>query len=422
MISTSSGVRRVILAVAGTAGTALANFVLAMLLLRSVSAAQFGVFAFINVIIGLGYGVSNALFGSPLTVLLNRLESPKAGATESFFRANFILTVGASFLLAAIVLSFGEAMITAALFALSAMLLWTRWFGRSYAHATHEPQRVVASDACYTALTISGAFFLLWVDAVSISGFAGLQALGAGLGTLALGKTSLAAQISGLRPGSLLPFRSAFREHGRHALVGVVSTEATANAHAYIVTLFLGPAAFAPLAAAALLFRPIPIVILSMTQLERPRLAHLLREGAPHAARRVISLFRNAVLGCWAANAILAYFVVTFFLESVIRGDYDPQVITKAVIFWGLIMGLRCLRGPESALLQANGEFRPLARVTVVSGLISIPLVLLFVFVFGAVWSLAAVLAGELAATIRIKRLARTQMEKHNHLVLSCRA
>lgn len=190
-------------------------------------------------------------------------------------------------------------------------------------------------------------------------------------------------------------------------MVGVVSTEATANAHSYVVTALLGPAAFAPIAAATLLFRPIPLVILSLTQLERPRISQLLRDRRVEAAWRALQPFRWVAFAVWTGNVVLALVVVGFFLELVVRGDYDPQTITVATLFWCLIMGLRCLRGPESALVQANGDFGPLSKVTVVSCLVTLPAVLLLVHLWGAVWSLAGIAGGEVVAALLTTRLAR---------------
>jgi O-antigen/teichoic acid export membrane protein len=402
--------RRFIIAIGGSAGVALSGFILSILLLRTVTPAQFGVYGFMQVVIALGFGISNALFGSPLTVALNRTEKPKSGTAESYFKANFLISLLASLSLAPLAIGFGESPETGAAFSVSAMLMWTRWFGRSYANAIHRHRRVAVSDACYTIVTLTGAAILFMLNEVSIRHVVNLQSLGAGLGLLALGLKFLAIQLRGIWNGSPTPFRQGFKEQGRHALLGVITTEATANAHSYLVTLMLGPAAFAPLAASVLLFRPVPLVILSLTQLERPRLAQLLRDTQLRAAWRAIRFFRGTVLMFWIFNVALIYWIATHYLDVVIRGHYDTKVIIQATYFWAAIMGLRCLRGPESALLQANGDFRPLARVTVASGLVTIPLVAALIYLHGAVWSLAGILAGEVLATALTRRLAKKQI------------
>jgi O-antigen/teichoic acid export membrane protein len=402
--------RRFIIAIGGSAGVALSGFILSILLLRTVTPAQFGVYGFIQVVIALGFGISNALFGSPLTVALNRTETPKSGTAESYFKASFLIGLLASLSLVPLALSFGESPEIGAAFSVSAMLMWTRWISRSYANAIHQHKKVAVSDACYTVITLLGAAILFVLNEVSIKHVVSLQSLGAGLGLLALGFKSLVVQLRGIWNGPSAPFRQGFKEQGRHALLGVITTEATANVHSYMVTLMLGPAAFAPLAASVLLFRPVPLVILSLTQLERPRIAQLLRDTQLKAAWRAIRFFRGTVLTFWIFNLAIIYWIVTHYLDVVIRGHYDTNVIIQATYFWAAIMGLRCLRGPESALLQANGDFKPLARVTVISCLVTIPLVATLVYLYGAIWSLAGILTGEVLATALTRSLARKQI------------
>jgi O-antigen/teichoic acid export membrane protein len=402
--------RRFLIAIGGSAGVALSGFILSILLLRTVTPAQFGVYGFIQVVIALGFGISNALFGSPLTVALNRTETPKSGTAESYFKASFLIGLLSSLSLVPLALSFGESPEIGAAFSVSAMLMWTRWISRSYANAIHQHRRVAVSDACYTVITLLGAAILFVLNEVSIKHVVSLQSVGAGLGLLALGFKSLVVQLRGIWNGPSAPFRQGFKEQGRHALLGVITTEATANVHSYMVTLMLGPAAFAPLAASVLLFRPVPLVILSLTQLERPRIAQLLRDTQLKAAWRAIRFFRGTVLMFWIFNLAIIYWIVTHYLDVVIRGHYDTKVIIQATYFWAAIMGLRCLRGPESALLQANGDFKPLARVTLLSSLVTIPLVAALVYLYGAIWSLAGILTGEVLATALTRNLARKQI------------
>ena len=56
-------------------------------------------------------------------------------------------------------------------------------------------------------------------------------------------------------------------------MFGVVLTELTANAHAYLVTFISGPKAFAVLALGSLLMRPASLVLSALPDIERPRMA-----------------------------------------------------------------------------------------------------------------------------------------------------
>lgn len=399
--------RRILLALGGTAGVAFTTFVIAVLLVRTVSPAQFGIFSFHQVFVALGYGLSNALLGSPMMVGVNREGRDFGELALSFGRMSLLLGLLAGAATFGLVLSFGEDGETALAFALSSLFMLLRWFGRSLENTAHRPGVVLRSDLVFVLVMLGGCGWLVLQSAISLKAIAYLQLTSAVSGFVALGLPALRAHGLGLIRGRMAEFGAAFKAQGRHALAGVLATEATANAHVYLVTALLGPAAFAPLAAAVLLFRPVPLVIMSLTQLERPRIARMLADGDGDGARRAIRLFRRVVGGFWLFNVAFAAGVVFFLLDAAGLDDYDPWVIQAATAFWALIMGLRCLRGPESAWLQADGRFRELSRTMIVSGAIALPLVFAMLQFFEVVYSLAGVLAGELVAAALIMRLVR---------------
>ena len=61
-----------------------------------------------------------------------------------------------------------------------------------------------------------------------------------------------------------------FRDLTRWSLLGVMLTELTVNAHAYLVTFISGPGSFALLALGMLLMRPASLVQSALPDLERP--------------------------------------------------------------------------------------------------------------------------------------------------------
>ena len=76
-----------------------------------------------------------------------------------------------------------------------------------------------------------------------------------------------------------------WQEFARWAVFGVVLTEFTANAHAYLVTFISGPKAFAVLALGSLLMRPASLVLSALPDIERPRMARKI--GQRRCNRRV---------------------------------------------------------------------------------------------------------------------------------------
>jgi O-antigen/teichoic acid export membrane protein len=404
-------IQRFALSTAGPASVAAANLLVSILLLAQVPAAEFGLYAFVQVLItSVGFGVSNAIFGSPLMIALNRTGQPAERAIESFARANLIVSTAGATLLALGLLALGAPASTSIAFAVSALQMWIRWFGRSLAYARHQPMAVVASDMSYSIVLLVGMALAWWNGLLKLESVAVVQSIAAVVGLIALGAQTFSLNALKLIDAPTAPFVQGFRQHGRHALLGVLSTEATANAHAYIVTLMLGPAAFAPLAAAALFFRPVPLVLQSMNQFERPMLATMLRDGDHRRAWETVSLIRLSALSAWAASALLAFVVVTWFLADLLHHQQDPSAVTVSAIIWALIFGVQCLRAPESTLVQADGQFRPLSMATVHSGLVTVPVVAVLALTHGAVWSLFGVLIGEIVAALSIIRLARTRV------------
>jgi hypothetical protein len=132
---------------------------------------------------------------------------------------------------------------------------------------------------------------LVGVGVIAVRGDASLTVTWAAmlLGTLAgflpLGRAYLAEQFRHFRLDEVTRYAAVWRPHAPWSPLGVVSTEAAANAHVYIITLQRGPYAFAPLAASALLIRPITVAMNALTEFERARMARQLGAGEVDGAR-----------------------------------------------------------------------------------------------------------------------------------------
>jgi len=72
------------------------------------------------------------------------------------------------------------------------------------------------------------------------------------------------------------------------------------------------------------------------------------------------------------------------------------------------------LRTPLSVLLQAAGEFKALAGIGLVSGVLSVSATLALLLAFGPIASLGGVLLGELAILLRCRALAGEWQRGHD--------
>jgi hypothetical protein len=187
------------------------------------------------------------------------------------FSANLLAAALALVVFLALALRPGLGWTSAPLFAAFGATPLLRWFARAYAYATGTPGRGAASDIVYAGVLLVG------VGVIAVRGDASLTVTWAAmlLGTLAgflpLGRAYLAEQFRHFRLDEVTRYAAVWRQHARWSLLGVVSTEATADAHVYIITLQRGPSAFAPLAASALLIRPITVAMNAVTEFERAR-------------------------------------------------------------------------------------------------------------------------------------------------------
>ncbi|MCI2285474.1 hypothetical protein L3081_21350 [Colwellia sp. MSW7] len=75
--------KRILAAISGSAGVALSSLVLALMLMQKGSAEDYGIFSFMLVAQALFNGISNALLGTPLLIVL--INKQKNKAIDSFF-------------------------------------------------------------------------------------------------------------------------------------------------------------------------------------------------------------------------------------------------------------------------------------------------------------------------------------------------
>ncbi|MCI2285475.1 hypothetical protein L3081_21355 [Colwellia sp. MSW7] len=200
-------------------------------------------------------------------------------------------------------------------------------------------------------------------------------------------------------------FFEGFKQQGRYALVGVLTTDATANSHVYLVTFMLGPEAYAPLAAARLLFRPISVVFQSITQVERPKVRKLILEGKIKVAQSHLKKGRDVTLVAWGINTLVCVCVLSFFLDYYWRSDTGHHALIIATILIGLINLIKSIRNPLSLYLQAVDKFKPLSLITIKSAIVTIPTVFFCLQLWGGAYSLIGVLVGELITFLLLKKL-----------------
>jgi hypothetical protein len=289
-----------------------------------------------------------------------------------------------------------------------------RWFARCHAYAVHQMPRAIISDIIYSTILVGGLGILIVTRHLTPVFGATVLVLCSGSALFGFGGNFLRAQITALWNGSLRAFLPIWRDLARWSLLGVISTEFTANAHAYLVTLISGPKAFALLALGSLFMRPVSLVMTALPDAERATMARALNAGKFGDAMRAVFQFRIAGLVVLAGTSVLAAIIMIWFPHVVLKRGYDEASVVAVLCIWVAIMAIRALRTPESVLLQAGGEFKPLASASVNSSAVSLLFTSGLLFAFGPIVSLGGVLTGEVVMALQIFAQARRWRARHD--------
>jgi O-antigen/teichoic acid export membrane protein len=402
------------IAAVGPIGSAGAQFALSIILMRLLPQAQFGTFSFLLVVSQLSWGLWSALFCAPMPMLMNRgTQEDRLTLSNSLFATNLACSFLALLLFLALGLALGTSLVTALIFAVYAQIALLRWFARAYAYANGFPLRTTASDLLYGAILLGGVGVatLLHVASLEIAYIALL--VSAAIGLLPFGRAYLSRQFVHVAPSAIPAYGRVWREHSGWSLSGVLTTEATSNIHAYLITLLHGAAAFAPIAASALVIRPIAVLMNAMVDFERAQMARQIGEGDYDSVLGSIRIFRFALAMVWVAAAIGVAGLFAYNPHLLYPKHYDLAFLMAGTMLWMAVAGVRLARTPENALLQAGGAFRPLAHASFVSSGFSIVSVIVLLTFGGPLWSIGGVLMGETAFCAWTWLAARRWLVRH---------
>jgi len=400
--------RRHALAALGPFTIAGAHFLASLLFLKTMAPAVFGLFAFVLVAVPFWLGISVALLGAPLATTRQRLE----GADDwrelpTLMKANLVFSAIAAVAVAATMAASGAGLASAALFGLYGGVMCLRWFARWLAYATHHPLTAVLSDVAYGIALVAGLAILVAVHGLSIETAAVILCLSAAAGLAVFGRGFLVQQVRALRDGSLAAYAPIWRDLTQWALLGVVTSELSVNAHAYLVTFFAGPQAFALIAAGSLFMRPVSLCLTALPDRERPLMVRTLMNGDRAGTERCVREFRFAAAAIWAVTLALSAAALAWFPHAILKADYGLHDILLVVALWAAIMAVRAWRTPEAVLLQAAREFRALASASVTSSVVALTATAALLLLWGPVASLIGILIGDLVLTERVFALTR---------------
>lgn len=392
-----------LLAAAGPIAIAGTNFLLSFSMLRLESAEAFGSFTFLFVAAAFMIALSAALFAAPMQTLF--AGDPEIPAIV--VRVTTLVMMAALPIYVATGFYFDLSPVAAASYGVFAVLTILRTVGRAWCYTVERARTVTFSDATYAIVTL-----LVFAGVIVVGGArpasAGFYALaaGTGLALCALGK-DFAALVRRSRHARLSGYATVWSEQSRWSLLAVSANELAANAHIYLLTFFAGVASVAPVAAGALLLRPINVVQNALVEFERARMVRSLAANSMHEVSRSMRLFRATLLLAWLGTVSLAAIILVFWPWIVIPADYGLGSVSLATALWAIVWLVISIQVPFNVLLQAANRFSILSRASTTAALISVVGVLIAITLDKPIWTIAALVPGWLVSTTIVARAAR---------------
>jgi O-antigen/teichoic acid export membrane protein len=386
--------------------------------LTSISAAHFFVsllflLSFVFVIVPLCLSSGGALLGAPVASAAARPGPIESTELKTLLKASTLFSLLAAAIVGALVLASGTTLEIALLFGAYGGAMSLRWFARTYTYATQERARSAISDVTYSVLLAGGIVLLLFIHALSMRSAALVMTLSSCIALIPFGLTFLRRQLAAMSSASLRDYSPIWRDLTRWSFLGVVSTELTANAHAYLVNLVSGANAFALIAIGSLFLRPVLLCLSALPDLERPMMTRQIVDGDYPAAERGVRDMLIATGAVWVGTLCLVAVLLAWWPGLLLRHEYDEHSVILVTALWATIVAVRMLRSPNALLLQAAGDFRVLAKASVHSSLVSVVATGVLLVLFGPIASLGGILAGDTVLTARILSDARRLRARH---------
>ena len=402
------------LSAVGPIAVSAAHFAASLIFLHKLAPAEFGMFSFLLVIVPFALSISSGLFGAPLLSALNKAEDIAGAKQGALNEANRLYCLLAGIVTAVLMYFSDEAgQVSSAMLGAYGAVMALRWYLRFNAYNANQPLRVAVSDFVYSATLLSGLLFLMLTDRLSLWHTSFAILLSALLGLLPFGWQFLRGQFARPMRGFAAVYAPIWRDVTRWSLMGVVLSEMTANAYAYLVTFISGAHAFALLAIGSLMLRPVSLVLTALPDRERPAIARALAARDIKSALRTIVEFRVAAGAAWLGTVALAAAILIWLPSLVIRDGFDARAVIDVVALWCMIVAVRAARAPEQAFLTAAGQFHALARAGLTGSAVSLAATLTLLLLFGPVASLGGIVAGEAAMSLRIMALMRQWRRAH---------
>ena len=362
---------------------------------------EYGAFAFVLVLGGVGLTYVRALAAMPASTYIGRARNAaQADFYEGLFGAAALLLCGALAAAAGAILAVSSP--GAAVGGAAVVGLWSlRSFLRTIGFARRQAWAVTLGDAAFAVTGVMASAAALRLDHDRLQGvlFALALANVVGAATLALARGARLRADFGRRARRFylqLAWRLAW------SLYSVTATILLGQGVAFLVVAFAGPAGFAPIAAMLAFFAPLRIFSMSLANMLQPEISRLAAAGDEAGWRRMRAT--------WTRRAVmLALLYGDVFILAVphmrLRSLEQQPVIFIAVCAWSLYAVVLGYLLPR-ILMETRMRFREIAAITTMGALVSLAVTMALLRLAPPGYALIGAVLGEAVAAVATWRMA----------------
>lgn len=385
---------RTLAGIADQAVISLANFAVALAVLRLGTKEEFGLYALGYMAVVVANSFAGGMFGSQFIVA----QHGRPEAARPAFAAALLLAQAGGVTLACLLAlgalaaaGWATPFLAVTLLVIPAAV--AQDFLRVHRLALLRPQAALALDGLnallWAGFALAGLALGLAVPVAALAGHGAACAVTAVVAA-ATARLPLHQGLRGMGDG----LRTVW-DQGRWSLGGVAVTLAQNQAHFYILGLLAGLAAVAEVNAARMLLTPAALLLVGVNRTLIPGFAQLRAAGEAHRIRPQAVIATFALVAAVLVYALLLWAVWDMLARHLLQGRYDG--IGPLVALWTLVIALQAMTEIAAGQLQAASRFRALAlRIGVVAGPVVLALVPMILWL-GGPGSLMVLAAGQAA-------------------------
>jgi len=385
----------------------IANFLIAIVLVKYATKEEYGLFVFLFSFVGIFHGYHSAVISAPLMVLVNQ----KMGSDKEAYVSS--LAVGRNYILVPTLVLFSIALIIykvliqgdykyviASVFI--ALVIWmyiTKEFYRTLHFTLLNTNTVFIMDLLMLVTVLFGT--LIMILNKSVNAFAGFL-------VLCLSYTSSYVYAKSRVPyqrSKELHIKEALRmnwAHGKWLVVGIFSSIFQNRAYIYVISAIIGLGALADVSAAKLFLMPIGLLNLSSSKIIVAKGSIMVAKNEFAKFKKFLVIFILALIGIWVGYLIF----LVIFSNAIIRLLGEKYYNTNSLInLWAAYYLIYTIRYILGAGIIVYKRFKDQAKYDFIGALTVIVSCFFFVLFMGNAGAILSLMIGEFIIAVLYLKL-----------------